>query len=304
MVNEPINVEQWDITHLERVQKLWDVSMADESLLIDDLEAIVMPGPVAQTAIDATTELMLDLGPTHIWATSDHQGAIIVSERHLGDLRQAHIQLLVVHPDAQRKGHATTLLNHVATWAKANNVAMLQVGGAAPFYLYTGVDTRWMSAQCFFEKAGFTRTMVELDMFCGTRPLQQSATDVSVSRVISPEDRDALLKFAELEYPHWIPEYLRGVDHGTVMIARGDDGNVIGAGAHSVNRFGVLGPIGVLSSVQRGGVGVALMQALLKDLSIAGVDRAEIAWTSTVRFYARSCGAWVGRSVQFYSKTL
>lgn len=304
MASEPISIEQWDITRLGLVQNLWDVAMADESLLIDDLEAIVMPGPVDQAAIDATTELMLDLGPTHVWATSDHQGAVIVSERHLGDLRQAHIQLLVVHPDSQRKGHATALLDHVSSWAKDNNIAMLLVGGAVPFYLYTGVDTRWMSAQCFFEKSGFTRTMVELDMFCGTRPPQQSTAEVAVTRVINPEDVDALLKFAEIEYPHWIPEYLRGVDHGTVMIARGDDGNVIGAGAHSVNRFGVLGPIGVLSSLQRGGVGVALMQALLKDLSIAGVERAEIAWTSTVRFYARSCGAWVGRAVQFYSKTL
>lgn len=296
---EPLNADQ-----LHHVQAIWERAMVDESLLIDDLEAIVAPGPVDQCAIDATSDVLLDLGPTHVWVTADRQGAIIVSERHLGDFRQAHIQLLVVHPDAQRRGYATALIDHVTSWAVSNNIAMMQVGGAAPYYLYTGVDTRWIAAQCFFEKLGFNRTMVELDLFCGTRPRAVGGSGISVSRVIAPDDVEALQHFAEAEYPQWIPEYLRGVEHGTVMIARNEDGVVVGAGAHSVNRFGVIGPIGVSSTTQRGGVGAAVMAELLKDLSIAGVDRAEIAWTSTVRFYERSCGAWVGRAVQLYSKSL
>ena len=34
----------------------------------------------------------------------------------------------------------------------------------------------------------------------------------------------------------------------------------------------------------------------MADLSVAGLRTAEIAWTSTVRFYAKACGATVSRT--------
>jgi hypothetical protein len=45
-----------------------------------------------------------------------------------------------------------------------------------------------------------------------------------------------------------------------------------------------------------GGVGALLMAAVLSDLSAAGLRTAEIAWTSTVRFYRQVCDARVGRA--------
>ena len=43
-------------------------------------------------------------------------------------------------------------------------------------------------------------------------------------------------------------------------------------------------------------IGSALMSVVLADLSVAGLRTAEIAWTSTVRFYAKACGATVSRT--------
>jgi GNAT superfamily N-acetyltransferase len=118
---------------------------------------------------------------------------------------------------------------------------------------------------------------------------------VTVEPVRTVADVEDLRGFAARCYPHWGPELLRGADAGTAVVAR-SAGSVVGAAAHSVNRLGVIGPMGVDPDRHGGGVGTAMVHALLGDLAVAGLDRAEIAWVSTVRFYALACGATVLRS--------
>ena len=79
---------------------------------------------------------------------------------------------------------------------------------------------------------------------------------------------------------------------------------MLGAAAHSVSRFGVVGPVAVVPGGRHSGVGTALMSAVLSDLSIAGLRNAEIAWASTVGFYAKACGARVGRASQLHRRNL
>jgi hypothetical protein len=181
------------------------------------------------------------------------------------------------------------------------------VGGAAPFFLFTGVDTRWTDAMCLFESMGYDRTGVLLDLVCPTvsstrRPVPPG---VVVHHVETDGDVAELCDFARAAYPHWLEEFRRAGESGTVVTARdGRDGRLLGAAAHSVSRFGVVGPVAVAPGGQHSGVGTALMGVVLADLSAAGLRTAEIAWTSTVGFYAKACGAKIGRASQLHHRNL
>ena len=113
------------------------------------------------------------------------------------------------------------------------------------------------------------------------------------------------MAMVERDWPLWSAEFRRAAESGTVAIARdGDDGAVLGAAAHSVSRFGVVGPVAVAPDAHGRGIGSALMAAVLADLSVAGLRTAEIAWTSTVRFYAKACGATIARTSLLMRRTL
>jgi GNAT superfamily N-acetyltransferase len=174
------------------------------------------------------------------------------------------------------------------------------VGAGAPFYLVTGVDSRWTEALSAMEALGLERHRVELDLVCPTaEPARRDggARGTDVERVADDHSARELVDWVASTFPQWTVEFARAAAAGTVAVARDPGtGGVIGAAAHSVSRFGVVGPVAVDPAVQRGGVGTELMRAVLADLRVAGLRSAEISWTSTVRFYATACGARVGRS--------
>jgi predicted N-acetyltransferase YhbS len=61
-----------------------------------------------------------------------------------------------------------------------------------------------------------------------------------------------------------------------------------------VNRAGWIGPMATDPTLQRGGVGSALLAAVCADLERRGFASGEIAWVSNLRFYGK-CGARVSR---------
>lgn len=297
-------VEAWGPERLGTLTALCDAALPEEHLGVDDLEGVCFAG--VEPHHDA-----LRRGASVVLGHRDGTGALSATVTEVGEDRSAHVQLLVVHPDQRRRGVARALLRAAEQWALDQGVEELQAGGGAPYYLFTGVDTRWTHALCAFEALGYSRTAAELDLVCPTRRAHPSAirddvraADVRsaahhpdrVTAVRSDQDLAELCEFASRCWPLWAAEFRRGGAAGTAVLARSPDGAVIGAAAHSVSRLGVIGPVAVDPEIQRGGVGSALMARVLSDLAIAGLDRAEIAWTSTVRFYARSCDARVGRT--------
>lgn len=279
--------------------ELCTAALPDETLALDDLEGLVVAhddGSVDHLVrqVDAAT-----LGLRA--ADGALQGAAAVSLTSTVGHLSAHLQLLVVHPLHRRRGVARALVGASQDWARARGSASLTVGAGAPFYVFTGVDSRWTDALCCFEALGYERVGAELDLTCPTQPPRVRSepldADLRLSHVGSDVDAAALASMVQREFPHWSAEFARAADAGTVVVARrGGDGQVVGAAAHSVSRFGVVGPVAVSTSGQRRGTGTRLMAAVLADLSTAGLRSAEIAWTSTVRFYARSCAARVGRT--------
>ncbi len=282
-------------------------SLPDESLSLDDLEGVAFApdGPDAlDTAVGRPSVRRLDAAT---FACFDEEGVPIgaasVSSTDVFGFRQAHLQLLVVHPARRRRGVARALVAAAESWAAHSGSSTLTIGAGAPFYLFTGVDTRWTEALCCFEALGYDRVATELDLVCPTlqsRPTssgqETGPTPIVVSRVADAADAAELDVWVRSAYPHWAAEFARAAAAATVVVARDDSGRVVGAAAHSVSRFGVIGPVAVDATCQRAGVGARLMGAVVAELSVAGLRRAEIAWTSTVRFYARVCAARVGRT--------
>lgn len=286
-------IERWAPGRLADLAGLCAVALPDERLLPEDLEACCFDDPVADPdggRVGPSITLGID-GPD-----GRPLAAVAVAFRRGGGLATAHLQLLVVHPDARGRGLGRALVEAAEREAADRGAARVCVGAAAPFYLFTGVDTRWTDALCCFERLGYERSGVELDLVCPTRlPPADGPPGLALVPVRSDAEAGEVIGFAERCYPHWRAEFAKAAAAGTAVLAR-RDGATVGAAAHSVNRFGVVGPVGVDPDLHAQGVGAALVRALLADLAVAGCEQAEIAWTSTVRFYARCCRARVLRA--------
>lgn len=282
-----------------RLHALCRLALPDEALDLDDLEGVCWPSP---RSTEATPLVRCVDARTVVWQLPDGTdvGAVCMSMTEVAAVRSAHLQLLVVHPAHRGRGIARALVGLAESWASDAGVDAVTVGAGAPFYLFTGVDSRWTDALCCFEALGYERVDAELDLRCATQQPAASrrpARGVQVTRLAEESDVADLMALVEAHHPQWGAEFARAARAGTMVLARDDStGALLGAAAHSVSRAAVIGPVAVDPTQQAAGVGTLMMQAVLRELAVAGHRHAEIAWTSTVRFYARAVAASVGRT--------
>lgn len=295
---------RWGPAEMPRLVRLCAAALPDEVLGVDDLERVGLLGPPGGEVV-VLAAVGADHGTTADRAAGD-LGAAIVSVQHHDHgqqhLTQAHLQLLVVEPTQRGRGVARALVDAAERWAHERGATALSVGAGAPRYLFTGVDARWTDALCCFEALGYRRVGAELDLCCetghhdGPVDVPDERAPVRVEHVRPGPVADAVADMLREHHPQWLVELDSAVRSGTAVAAVDADGRVLGTAAHSVNRRGVIGPVAVAPDVQGGGIGARLMAAVLAALSADGLERAEIAWVSTVRFYVRTCRASVGRT--------
>jgi hypothetical protein len=83
---------------------------------------------------------------------------------------------------------------------------------------------------------------------------------------------------------------------------KGKSTRFVGFAWHGVNRRTRFGPMGTEPSERGLGVGTVLLRRCLADQRAAGLEEAEIGWTSPIQFYARAIGASIDRVFWTYVK--
>ncbi|MCU1458088.1 MAG: GCN5-related N-acetyltransferase [Actinomycetia bacterium] len=231
----------------------------------------------------------------------DERGAVGVSVRRFGEFVATWMLLLVVHPDEQRHGRARALIAAAEQWAREQGSRRMLVGGAVPWYLWPGVDAFATPALACFEAAGYDICGDGLNMALASG--YTHATPAGVVLEHETGDGAGTIELCRRVWPHWEDEAARAIELGTCIAARNADGGTVGFGCHGVCRRGWIGPMGTDPDQQHGGVGSALLAALVADIRADGLDRAQISWVGPVGFYA-SAGAVVSRSFRLFQRNL
>lgn len=268
----------WGRDEAARLVALTDVALPGERLSEDELVSCCFDDP------DPCVVLGSEGGEAAV-------AAVVRGER-------AHLQLLVVEPVAQGRGLGRALLAAAEEWAfDQPGVRSVWAGAAAPFYLWPGVDVRWTRALVLFESARWSDRGAVLNMSCPTTVRVAVPDGVTVRRALDDRDVAAARSFAQRHFTDWDAELERGAEHGACFVAvdDADPATCIGFACHSVNRVGWIGPMAADPGRRHGGVGGALLGALLVDLRAHGLQDAEISWVGPVGFYARVAGASVSR---------
>ncbi|CAN5526292.1 hypothetical protein BH10ACT3_BH10ACT3_19550 [soil metagenome] len=155
----------------------------------------------------------------------------------------AQLQLVAVHPARRRRGRARAVVDAAEEWACSLGADTMRVGAAAPFYLFSGIDTRWTEALCLFESSGYERTDVVLDLVCPTMQSVRRARPPGrrVDHVQTDDQVAALARFSDEHYPRWSEEFGRAGESGTTVVAIDPpDGPVVRAAPPSVSRLGII----------------------------------------------------------------
>jgi mycothiol synthase len=258
----------------EALAALCEAAMPEERLTSDEL---------AYLCFGANDDLADDV-------LGDERGAAVLQTQRLGSHVAAWLILLAVHPSAQGAGRGKELVHAAAERARALGARELLLASAVPRYVWPGVDLMNTRAGMLLETCGFEREWLGTNMAIDTRFRRAPQRGVVIEQEVGAGAHD----FAAREYPYWAPELDRAVGMGTAFAARNADGETIGFGCHSVNRFGWIGPMATEPARQHGGVGSAIVSAICADLAGRGCETGEISWVSNLRFYGK-CGARVSR---------
>lgn len=278
-------IHEWGVERIADLADLVEVALPAEPLTVDDLVACSFDDDGVVLGNPAAT------------------GAVVVVARRAAGLTVAHVQLVAVAPEARRRGLGRALFDRAEGWAREQGAAFLLLGGAAPWYLWPGVDVDWLPALCLAEASGFSPAGCELNLAIDVGFRAAPPDAVTLRRVLGDGDADAVLAFVGDRWPHWVDETRRGVEHGACFAAFDGDGVVVGFACHSVNRLGWLGPMGVDAGRRGDGLGGSLVAEVCRDLQVASRSIVEISWVGPVRFYAK-LGARAHRAFRTYHKQL
>ncbi|MFA9560339.1 GNAT family N-acetyltransferase [Evansella sp. AB-rgal1] len=216
------------------------------------------------------------------------------------------ISCIVVHPDYQRKGIGTKMVNHTLSTVRCNVIV-----GSDPHHFFPGIPSENTTAQLFFEKQGFTIEGKAYDLRCNiskykytTLPMKD---DYLVQRLLPKHQGELLQHLEENHSTRWYKETKWSINYEKdifSLVGLFHKGNLIGfAHVHSKNdsfwipsvywgkyhnqNIGGLGPVGIHKDYRGAGVGSFFMMEILKLLQREGVNEMEIDWTILLDFYKK-----------------
>jgi GNAT superfamily N-acetyltransferase len=214
--------------------------------------------------------------------------AVALGLRRAGDgALVADVRLMAVEPRQRRAGAGRALLGAAERWATDRGAQRIEIGGPAPFGLWSGVDPDGalaaLASACGFAAGEAIRAYAVPVAFRSAPP-----GGVAVRRVVRDADVIAVTLHVSATWPQMSDEIARALDHGTCHVAvrvehdghlvpaPGDELEVVGVGSHSVTRAGWVGPLAVVPDARRRGVGSALLGQICRDLMIAELPEAHV----------------------------
>lgn len=210
----------------------------------------------------------------------------------------ATVRLLSVSPEDPDATHR--LLTDAEQWARDRDARRVELGGALPFFLWPGVEVgspllAAAATRGYLEVEGFEAHGVP-NSFRAEPPV-----GIEIRRAVSDEHVTAVQLAAAARWPWWSDEIARALDHGTCHVALDPDETVIGVGCHSITRATWVGPLLVVDTHRRRGIGHALLGAICRDLMIADFPIAEVPRVDgeAMEAFVRAAGA---RSVRAYRR--
>jgi GNAT superfamily N-acetyltransferase len=224
----------------------------------------------------------------------DPECGVVASVR---EAERGFVRLLVVAPEARRKGLGTKLL--AAAEADLEGCRSVTVGADPPYWLFPGVETSETGMLCLLESRRYRRVDANFHMAVDLDAIPTGPRD---GELAAASHRPEVARFCEAHWPGWRAEALRALDNGTLVVGH-DDRGLAGFCAWDVNRRGLVGPVAVRPDLVGQGRGLPLLLAALHRQREAGRRRIEIAWVGPVRPYAR-VGAQVSRVFLVYEKRL
>lgn len=225
-----------------------------------------------------------------------------------------YLTLMAVHPEHQRQGIGTMLLEAAEARFRAEGATKVVLGGSF-HHVVPGIPVALADAPepalAFFEARGYVRGKEVWDVrrdlaVPPALPALPELPDGVVLRPMRPEEGPAMLAFLNREFAgrwprdvahhlasgepaaHVFGLFVDGEPQGFVLLhPPGSPGALRWAGF--IPGISALGPIGVGSGVRGKGMGLALLVRALEQLRDWGAKETVIDWTDLLDFYGR-CG--------------
>jgi ribosomal protein S18 acetylase RimI-like enzyme len=222
------------------------------------------------------------------------------------------IGALCVHPDVQRRGLGTQLLDAAEAHLRAHGSALSTL--YFPHHLLPGIPAECEAAIALFRRRGYTGFNECVDLWRDLADFQipskaRAAIEANPNVELRPareDEKEALISMVEREFPGGWPystrgHFVRGGAASDIIIAS-ENNEVIGF-CHTANfnspwllpgtywhpilgsRYGGLGPIGIAKEHRKRGLGLALCAVAVEDLKRRGVGQMAIDWTTLIAFY-------------------
>ncbi len=198
------------------------------------------------------------------------------------------VRLLVVDPLHRRRGFGSQLL--AAGEADLAGLPSIAVGSDAPDHLFPGVPLGATGLLTLLEARRYQRAGVALNLDVPPDAQRQPSPGVIDA---GPDDAEELLDWVRGHYSHWEDETERSLRRGSVVLSR-DDCGLTGFCAWGANRAAWLGPMAVDPERRGTGLGAPLARAALTRMRAEGHRRIQVAWVTSIAFYAKAIGATVG----------
>ncbi len=210
------------------------------------------------------------------------------------DTDRGYLTLMGVHPDYQRQGIGTRLLEQLEDFLRARARRVVLVSPYAPHYFLPGIDIHaYAGALAFFQRHGYQEVYRPLAMSCNlwqlripdwVREREQVLRQEGV--VVEPYRAELLLPLMRFLKAEFAGDWQRVAREAIARIETGENpqrlylahqqGEVLGFSHFENERFG---PIGVARAQRGRGIGQVLMFHTLQAMRQQGLHTAYFLWS-------------------------